>query len=74
LRMLFARLLAERQVPVSRALQDWLLLRLPRSPAILREAVARLHRAFLVGRGRVTRALARIVLDDLLSGEETPRS
>ena len=72
LRMLLARLLAERQVPVTPPVQDWLLLRLPRSPAVLRETAARLDRARLSTRGPVTRALARLVLEDLLSSEETP--
>jgi chromosomal replication initiation ATPase DnaA len=70
LRLLLVRLLAERQVPVIPAVQDWLLLRLPRSPAILHEAVARLDRASLAARGPVTRAMARRVLGDLLSAEE----
>jgi chromosomal replication initiation ATPase DnaA len=72
LQRLLARLLAERQVSVARAVQDWLLLRLPRSPAILHEAVARLDRASLAARTPVTRVLARLVLDDLLSAEEAP--
>jgi chromosomal replication initiation ATPase DnaA len=70
LRMLLARLLAERQLLVTPAVQDWLLLRLPRSPAILHEVVARLDRASLAARTPVTRALARLALDDLLSAEE----
>ena len=71
LRLLLARLVAERQVSVTRAVQDWLLLRLPRSAAVLREAVARLDRASLTAHAPVTRALARLVLDDLLRAEET---
>ena len=72
LRMLLARLVAERQVPITSAVQDWLVLRLPRSPAVLREAVARLDQASLAVSRPVTRALARRVLDDLLSVEEAP--
>lgn len=62
LRVLLARLLADRQLAVPNWLQDWLLLRLPRTPAALREAVARLDRAALAAGGRVTRALAAEVL------------
>jgi chromosomal replication initiation ATPase DnaA len=69
LRLLLARLLAERQVSVTRGVQDWLLLRLPRSATALREAVARLDRASLAARSPVTPALARLVLDDLLRDE-----
>src|SRR6185312_17541468 len=62
LRSLLARLLADRQLTVAPAVQDWLLLRLPRTPAALRETVARLDHAALVSGGRVTRALAASVL------------
>lgn len=58
LRALFARLLADRQLVVAEAVQDWLLLRLPRSPAALREATWRLDRAQLAAGNRITRALA----------------
>ncbi|MBW4091446.1 MAG: chromosomal replication initiator DnaA [Proteobacteria bacterium] len=69
LRALLARLLAERQVAVSEVVQDWLLARLPRTPAALREAAARLDRAAL-GAGRaVTRALAAEVLAELAEAE-----
>ncbi len=74
LRALLARLLAERQMTVAPAVQDWLLLHLPRLPAALHEAVARLDRASLSAGSGVTRSLARRVLDDLFSAEETPRS
>jgi chromosomal replication initiation ATPase DnaA len=80
LRALLARLLADRQLVVSESVQDWLLLRLPRHPAALREAAARLDRAALAqGRG-VTRALAAEVLatcrDDEpgLEAEATPHT
>jgi chromosomal replication initiation ATPase DnaA len=62
LRALLARLLAERQLAVSEPVQDWLRLRLPRTPAAMREAAARLDRAALVAGGRVTRAVAADVL------------
>ncbi len=58
LRALLARLLSERQLAVPEPIQDWLLLRLPRTPAAIREAAARLDRAALVAGRRVTRAVA----------------
>ncbi len=62
LRALLLRLLADRQLAVRPDLQDWLLLRLPRSPAALREAVARLDQAALAVGGAVTRPIAAAVL------------
>ncbi len=62
LRALLLCLLADRQLAVRPDLQDWLLLRLPRSPAALREAVARLDRAALAAGGRITRPIAAAVL------------
>jgi chromosomal replication initiation ATPase DnaA len=59
---LLMRLLADRQLLVPQAVQDWLLLRLPRYPAALREAVARLDRASLTLGSGITRALAAKVL------------
>lgn len=70
LRALLARLLAERQLAVSAAVQDWLVLRLPRAPGAVREAVARLDCAALAAGGRVTRGLAARELADLLNGVE----
>ncbi len=61
LHALLARLLADRQLAVPAALQDWMLLRLPRTAAALREAVARLDAD---GR-RIDRLLAANVLADL---------
>jgi chromosomal replication initiation ATPase DnaA len=58
LRALLARLLSERQLILGENLQDWLLARLPRHPAALREVVARLDREALAAGGRVTRAMA----------------
>ncbi|MBN8873293.1 MAG: chromosomal replication initiator DnaA [Rhodospirillales bacterium] len=66
LRALLARLLADRQLAVPAALQDWLLLRLPRTPAALREAVARLDAAG----SRIDRALAADVVAGLAQPEE----
>ena len=69
LQALLARLLAERQLAVPQALQDWLLLRLPRRPAALREAAARLDRAALAAGGGVTRGLAEAIVAALEEGE-----
>ena len=66
LRALLARLLAERQLAVPAAVQDWLLLRLPRTPAAIREAAARLDHAALAAGSRITLALAAGQLADLL--------
>ena len=68
LRALLARLLSERQLILGESLQDWLLARLPRHPAALREMVARLDRAALAAGGRVTRAMA-AALVGALSGQ-----
>jgi len=62
LRALLLRLLADRQLAVRTDLQDWLLLRLPRSPAALREAVARLDQTALAAGGAVTRPIAAAVV------------
>ena len=56
--------LAERQLAVPQTVQEWLLLRLPRSPAALREAVARLDRTSLASGSAITRSLAARVLAD----------
>ncbi len=58
LKALLARLIAERQLRVDEAVQCYLLARLPRSYAALREAAARLDRASLAAGKRVDRALA----------------
>jgi len=68
LRALFARLLSERQLILAENLQDWLLARLPRHPAVLREAVARLDREAMAAGGRVTRAMA-AALVSAMSGQ-----
>jgi chromosomal replication initiation ATPase DnaA len=65
LRALLARLLSDRQLVLGEALQDWLLARLPRHPAALREAAARLDRQALAAGGRVTRAMAAALLAKL---------
>jgi chromosomal replication initiation ATPase DnaA len=62
LRALLARLLAERQLVVAETVQEFLLARLPRTGAALREAATRLDQASLASGGRVTRAMAAAVL------------
>lgn len=66
---LLARLAAERSVPIEPDVQAWVLQRLPRTPAAVQEAVARLDAAALSSRRKVTRALARAALADLLNGD-----
>jgi chromosomal replication initiation ATPase DnaA len=66
---LLFRLAAARQLRLNPVLADFLLQRLPRTPAYLREAVARLDRAALASGGRVTRQLAADTLSDLLTPE-----
>ena len=62
LRSLLARLLAERQMAVPEPVQAWLLTRLPRTAAAMREAAIRLDRASLAARRPVTRQIAAFVL------------
>jgi chromosomal replication initiation ATPase DnaA len=61
LERLFARLLAEQQLTVPAALQGWMLERLPRTQAAVREAAARLDHAALAA-GGVSRALAAAIV------------
>ena len=61
---LLMRLLADRQLSVAQSVQEWLLLRLPRSPSVLREVVARLDRASLTWHAPITRPLAARVLTE----------
>lgn len=56
---------AARQLTVPEPVQEWLLLRLPRTPAALVEATARLDRAALAAGGRVTRPLAAAIVDEM---------
>ncbi len=68
LRILLLRLLVERQLAVAPAVVDWLLQRLPRTAAAMRELARRLDERALASGRRVSRALAVAVLDELLSG------
>jgi chromosomal replication initiation ATPase DnaA len=72
LRALLARLLSERQVVVAQPLQDWLLLRLPRNAAAMREVAARLDRLALARGGPVTRALAAEAVAALAGDDDGP--
>ncbi|MDA8253677.1 MAG: chromosomal replication initiator DnaA, partial [Rhodospirillales bacterium] len=74
LRALLARLLAERQIAVSEAVQAWLLARLPRTPAAVREAAARLDRAALAAGGPISRAVAAAVLSEMGAADSPPES
>jgi chromosomal replication initiation ATPase DnaA len=71
---LMMRLIADRQLAVTGPVQAWLLKRLPRSAAALRDAVVRLDRESLVRGTAITRKLATEVLPDLLGepGDEFP--
>jgi chromosomal replication initiation ATPase DnaA len=59
---LLMRLAADRQLSVPKPVQDWILTRLPRSAAFLRQAVARLDQASLALRKPITLSLAANVL------------
>jgi chromosomal replication initiation ATPase DnaA len=61
---LLMHLLADRQLTVAQPVQDWLLTHLPRSPAVLRQAVARLDRTSLAVGKPITRSFAASVLTD----------
>jgi chromosomal replication initiation ATPase DnaA len=62
---LLMHLLSDRQLTVAQPVQDWLLTHLPRSPSVLRQAVARLDRVSLAMGKPITRSLAaRILADD----------
>jgi chromosomal replication initiation ATPase DnaA len=63
---LLAHLAADRQLQLSIPVQNYLLTRLPRTPAALRESVARLDRAALEQGARITKALAAGLLADMM--------
>jgi chromosomal replication initiation ATPase DnaA len=71
---LLSRLALARQLVLSLPVRNFLLTRLPRTPAALREAVARLDRASLAAGGRISRQLAAGLLEDLAVGEEESAS
>jgi DnaA regulatory inactivator Hda len=78
LRALLARLLADRQLRLPEPVQQWLLLRLPRTASAMRDAVARLDAASLEAKRDITVPLARDVLKEVigeadeLTGSEAP--
>ena len=65
LRGLLVRLLLDRQLRTDSQVVDWLLLRLPRSAAALREAALRLDRASLAARRRIDRRIAAQVVAEM---------
>jgi chromosomal replication initiation ATPase DnaA len=71
LRSLLVRLLLDRQLGVDPPVLDWLLLRLPRSAAALREAAARLDRASLAAHRRIDRKIAAQVVAEMGIGFPT---
>jgi chromosomal replication initiation ATPase DnaA len=73
LRALLMRLLAERQLAVPEALQDWMLLRLPRTATAIREAAARLDHASMLSGRRPNRALAGAVVAAIHEVSEADR-
>ena len=70
LQVLFDRLLSDRQLIVPEPVKAWLLRRLPRLPAALRAAAARLDRLSLADGKPVTRAMASRLLPDGESWED----
>jgi chromosomal replication initiation ATPase DnaA len=70
LRILLARLLAQRQLRPAEAVLDWLITRLPRSAAALGDAVARLDSAALDRQRNITVRFAGRVLADVLQPDE----
>lgn len=62
---LLSRLAADRQLVLNLPVRNFLRTHLPRTPAALREAVARLDKAALAGGGKVSRTLAASLLSDL---------
>lgn len=65
---LLFHLASARQLILNPGLANFLLTRLPRTPAALREAVARLDHAALASGGKITRVLAGRILADLFAG------
>jgi chromosomal replication initiation ATPase DnaA len=70
LRAVLVRLFAERQLRPQQPVLEWLVRNLPRSPAALREAVARLDAASLAQHRNITVPFAAEVLAGLLAADE----
>ncbi len=66
---LLAKLLSDRQIVVAPPIQKWMLTRLPRTAATIREAVERLDYAALAAQSSVSRGLAAECLAELLLNE-----
>lgn len=64
---LLTRLLADRQLSIKPDVQHWLLTRLPRSPDVLRKAVARLDHENLAAKHPVTKQFAAAALAEILA-------
>ncbi len=71
LRRLLVRLASDRQLIMPSGVAEYLLARLPRTQAALREAVARLDRAALAEGRRLTRPLAARIISELIISELT---
>jgi chromosomal replication initiation ATPase DnaA len=69
LALLLTRLTAERQLTLGIAVRNYLLTHLPRTAAVMREAVARLDRVAFDHGARLTRALAAELLADLCNSD-----
>jgi chromosomal replication initiation ATPase DnaA len=74
LQALLARLLADRQLRLPATVQGWLVRRLPRSAAALRDAVERLDAAALDEHRTITARFAARVLAPVLGPDEISRS
>jgi chromosomal replication initiation ATPase DnaA len=72
LHAVLTRLLSDRQLGADKSVLDWLLLRLPRSAAALREAAERLDRASLAAGGKINRKIAVSVVTDMGGTDPNP--
>ena len=68
LEALLVRLLNERQMTMGDGARAWLLTRLPRTAAAMREAVARLDHISLAAGGRITRDMVAEVVEGIETG------
>jgi chromosomal replication initiation ATPase DnaA len=68
---LLNRLAAKRQLILPLQVQNYLLSRLPRTPAALIEAVTRLDRIALANGGKITRQLAAEFVNDIAAADQT---
>ena len=68
LEALLVRLLNERQMTMGDGARAWLLTRLPRTAAAMREAVARLDHISLAAGGRITRDMVADVVEGIETG------